>query len=225
LIDELPLPEDLRAVFVQRLHDNLRRKLGNRLQCAHHVCTTSRAKGGPNLSSRWSSAVGLARSLTERARSERGEVSVYLAAPFVFLSVLGVAFLFPKQALSATSYRDCMEVALNLMFVTAALSSFAMAPFRLLPRFYSTPGGGNPGSWPEAPVAPPPGAGPEPGQPGGPLPKGKKLKGGGGDGGGGCCCGCDDCDCCCDCGDCCEGCGGCGDCCSGCGDCGSCCDC
>jgi hypothetical protein len=224
LIDELPLPEELKVLFVQRLQDNLRRKLGDRLQlprhaCQHHVCKTSRSKGEPSLSKRWNSAVLLAKSLTERTCSQPGSVSVYLAAPFVFLSVLGVAFLFPNQALSATSYRDCMDVALNLMFVTAALSSLAMAPFRLLPRFYSTPAGGNPGGWPEPPVAPPPGAEPGGGPRLGPVPPIQKS------GGGGCCCGCDDCDCCCDCGDCCEGCGGCGDCCSGCGDCGSCCDC
>jgi len=208
-IGALGLPKESQDIFVSRLRSNLSSRLAVRLPIAQgeipfHVCRHASSAGLSGLSSRVKQAISTGKTMfAEYRNSRRGFALAVLAAPLVFVSAVLVAFAFPEQSRSATSYRECLGIALNLMFLTGLLRSMAAAPLRWAHIHRSTPpppesnlhgSGDNPfGQTP-----PPPG--PLPNPPPGPPPGKRK--------GGGCsCCVCDsDCcdgiECCCDCGDC-----------------------
>jgi hypothetical protein len=220
---ELPISAERAQVFAARLRSNLAHRVGRRLPVlqrppasdtqgtatagtALRGCSCSSARIG--FRSRWREALRLGRSILDQRRRERpAAFTLGFEAPFIFVSVMAVALLFPLQARTVSSYRECIGIAFNLMFVTALLRSLLVAPFRTL--LFSTPV--NPG--PEEPlpgepgrapgVGPPPQytVGPPPGEPAPPHPPAPEKKRG---------CSCCDCDCCdadcCDCCDCCSGC-------------------
>ena len=198
-IDGLGIDQEWSTLFKSRLRSNLSARLARRLPVlvSGHVCSSK----GPRKSLRasWAarinSALSTGRAMAARDVGSRSGFDIAtLGAPLVFGSASVIAFLFPEQARSATSYRQCLGIAFNLMFVTALIRSLMPAPLRLAHVHGSAP----------APNEPPPG-----GQPGGPIPGGpipaepvpdKKKRGGCS-----CCCDsdmCDSCECCCDCADC-----------------------
>jgi len=211
---ELPISAERAQVFAGRLRSNLAHRLGRRLPVLQRSAvpgtqrTACSCSGAPiGFSGRWRGALRLGKSIVEKRRSERpGAFSLSFEAPFVLVSVMAVALLFPRQARTVSSYRECIGIALNLMFVTALLRSLVAAPFRsVLFSSQVPPGQGEPLP------GQPPGPGPVPqytvGPPGEQLPppqppppkRGCSV----------CCCDsdcCDSCDCCCECGDCCSGC-------------------
>ena len=192
----MPLSRPVAERFAARLKTNLAQRLGVELPIAH-ACTHTQKEATPE---RWRSAVTLARRITRsRVQAAHSTVGAVLQVPFVFLSALFVALIFPRQARTAKSYRECIDVAFNLMFIGSAL--------RLSFTTHASSGGGSgPSSGPDS-VFPPGYTPPDPSA-GGPVhPAGQQPgKESGGKGGGGCSV------CCCDCGDCCD----CADCCGSC---------
>ncbi len=214
----MPIEASRARLFASRLRHNLSHKLGTQLPIIAHACHAKPAAKKP-LAERLREAVATGRVLARRRVAERGSsLAARMTTPFVFASVLPVAFLFPQEAARAGSYRECLGLGLNLMAIGSVAASLAG---RL--RFASN--GPNADSADvEAEIN-------EEIR----KSRGKRKAaavGGGGSGGGGgnWFCFCCDGDCCggCDCCDCCSGCDGCGGCCDGC-DCGSCdccsCDC
>jgi hypothetical protein len=212
---ELPIASERAHVFAGRLRSNLAHRLGRRLPVLQRSAapgtqkTACSCSGAPiGFSARWRGALQLGRSIVDQRRPERpGALGLSFEAPFVFVSVMAVALLFPRQARTVGSYRECIGIALNLMFVTALLRSLVVAPFRhVLFSSQVPPGEPMPGQAPGPGPVPqytvgPPGEGVPPPPP--PAPKrGCSV----------CCCDsdccdcCDGCDCCCECGDCCSGC-------------------
>jgi hypothetical protein len=208
---ELPISAERAQVFAGRLRSNLAHRLGRRLPVLQGSAvpgtqrTACSCSGAPiGFSARWRGALQLGRSIVDKRRRERpGAFSLSFEAPFVFLSVMAVALLFPRQARTVSSYRECLGIAFNLMFVTALLRSLAAAPFRHV--LFSSP---VPPGEPMPGQAPGPGPVPQytvgpPGEQVPPPPPAPKR------GCSVCCCDsdcCDGCDCCCECGDCCSGC-------------------
>jgi hypothetical protein len=217
-LDQLPIEPSRAHLFASRLHHNLSHKLGAQLPVIAHACHAKHAAKKP-LTERLREAVATGRELARKRVAERGSsLAARMTTPFVFASVLPVAFLFPQEAAHAGSYRECLGLGLNLMAIGSVVGSLAG---RL--RFASG------SSDVEEAINE------EIGKSRGARKAARKAAAAGGDGSGGggsnCFCfGCDG-DCCggCDCCDCCSGCDGCGGCCDGCDCCGSCdccsCDC
>jgi hypothetical protein len=210
---ELPISAERAQVFAGRLRSNLAHRLGRRLPVLQRsaavgtqrtVCSCGGAPIG--FSARWRGALQLGRSIVDKRRRERpGAFAFSFEAPFVFLSVMAVAMLFPRQARTVGSYRECIGIAFNLMFVTALLRSLVAAPFRhVLFSSQVPPGQGEP--LPGQPPGPAPGVGPvlqyTVGPPGEPVPPPQPPPK---QGCSFCCCD-SDCGDCCDCCDCCSGC-------------------
>jgi hypothetical protein len=206
----LGLPRSSLGLFITRLRSNLSVRLAVQLPVAaaqapmrHCVALNGLQYAGPG--ARVKSAISTAIAMVRENKNEQeNRLLAAMAAPIVFGSAVIIALLFPEQARNAASYRQCLGIAFNLMFVTALVRSVLVAPVRPLLRFAQS--AGNP---PEQGEGPPPAGGqfgPTPqDQP--PSPKPKR---------GGSCCGdsscCDTCECCCECEACAE-CTGCCDCC------------
>jgi hypothetical protein len=206
----LDLRESSSGLFTSRLRSNLSARLAVQLPVAvaeaptrHCVAANRLPSAGPG--ARVKSAISTAIAMVRENKNEQeNRLLAAMAAPIVFGSAVTIALLFPEQARNAASYRQCLGIAFNLMFVTALVRSVLAAPVRPLLRFAQSTG--NP---PEQGAGPPPPGGqfgPTP-QAEPPPPKPKR---------GGSCCGdsswCDTCDCCCECEACAE-CTGCCDCC------------
>jgi hypothetical protein len=208
-LGQLPIDTSRAHLFASRLRHNLSHKLGARLPVVAHACRAKHAAKKP-LRERWREAVTTGRELTRKRVAERGSTLVArVMTPFVFASVLPVAFLFPQETAQAGSYRECLGLGLNLM----AIGSLAAAIAGRL-RFASDSPNSDSADV-EAEINEE-------------IRKSRRKRkaaaAGGGSGGGNVICCCGDCDCCCDgcdCCDCCSGCDGCGGCCDGC-DCCSC---
>jgi hypothetical protein len=229
MLVHLPMSEMMQAMFAARLHTNLSRKLGglpvldessaqlshqSPSQLSHHVCKTAArtCKTKMTITERWRNSVSFGLEISNRhgktnSPSFASRCASRIKAPFIFASVLPMAFFAPHQMTGAESYRDCMSLGLNLMFIGSVISSIAMMLTR--PLRFSTPQGpefGTGGQFPPPEVTDTVGtAGDQ---------VGKKRSGGGGNSSEGCCsccdcCGegmchscncCDGCDCCgCDC--------------------------
>ena len=211
----LPLPQGQAAKYASRLETNLRARLGETETAS---CATTKALvASRTLKERWKSAVELARSL-DTGRESAPHGLERLVAPFAFAGVTLTALLAPRLAMEASSSKECLGLAFNLMFFGAALTALVQAPKRLIPARFSADGNPPPGG--ETPTGIPRSRTTR-------VQRVKRVRAPGS-----CCCdcsgGCDDCMCCCqgiECGECCcsGGCdlcsGGC-DCCSSCGSCG-----
>jgi hypothetical protein len=185
-LNQLPMEASWKTLFISRLRSNLTHKLGARLPVIGHVCQIKTATK-KSLHERWRDAVTLSRGLTEkRSMMHKRSRLAQLQSPFVFASVLPVALLFPQWATEANSYRECMSLGLNLMFI-GSVAATLVAPLR-----FSTSAG--PELAPEAE---------------GEAKSGKGKKGTKSSGCGDSCC------CCCEV-ECCESCECCGECCSCC---------
>jgi hypothetical protein len=118
-LNRLPLTPEEAALFAERLRRNVADKLGPRLPV---MSATRRASRRMALAERWRSAVALshalaARKLTARSAAER------MGVLLVFVSVLTVALIFPRQAGQAKSWRECLDIPFNLMFVGTAVGA------------------------------------------------------------------------------------------------------
>src|SRR5262249_36543859 len=126
-LNELPLGPGRATLFAARLKSNLTGKLGVRLRVLHQSCQSA-ATARMSLGERWRNAVSLGRSITGKyAASQRSAFTAGLRSPFIFATVLPVAFLFPAQATSVNSYRECMSLSCNLMVLGSVLASLASA--------------------------------------------------------------------------------------------------
>ena len=122
-LNELPIAASRAELFASCLRHNLSHKLGARLPVVAHTCQTKRATKEP-FRERWRRAVAAGRALAEKRKAAHGSsLTSRVATPFVFVSVLPMALLFPQQAAQAGSYRECLGLGLNLM----ALGSLAAA--------------------------------------------------------------------------------------------------
>ena len=97
----------------------------------------------PSLPAQYQSARSLARTLTARHREQNPDLAARLTLPAIFASTLTIALFFPRQALTATSYRECRDIAFNLIFLGGAVSNLATVPGRLVPAF-ALSGAGSP---------------------------------------------------------------------------------
>jgi hypothetical protein len=139
-IVDLPIPQGESRSYARRLAANVSHKLGNPATescCAPVTGGSQSASGRP---SRWQRAQSTASRLTAQHRSECAGLVGAVKAPFVFASVLLAALVFPREAMSAASYRECVGVLFNLMFWGAAFNAVLAMPQRLLPS-YRVPGG------------------------------------------------------------------------------------
>jgi hypothetical protein len=198
-INQLPIAENQKTLFISRLSQNLHRKLKTNLPVlkTHHVCAV---KPKQNFKQRWQNA-------SEKARNFARNYGWQM--PLVFLFVFAFALVAPAQTREAKSARECFDLSFNLMFLGAIFGSVVSSVSSAINMTGEQP--------PNVP---------NPGEAAGNAVKGKKRGKGSGDNDGCClcCCDCDDgCDCCTD-GCCCDGCDCCSGCCDNC-DCGGCCDC
>jgi hypothetical protein len=219
-LQRLPIPLERSRAFTSRLRANLSARLGVNLpvitaapaqavaeatsRAGHRACFHLPLMSKRGLANRYATALSIGRSMREQhaLRCRLGNAERYLAsriqAPFVFASAAMVGFLFPHQAVTAASYRECMGMAANLILIGGLLRSVLAAPWHFSPAGSGPP----PGSVPpyRGPGGPPggPSGGAAPvGEPAPPPKRGSSCAI--------CCCdSCDGCDCCCECGECCN---------------------
>lgn len=219
-LQRLPIAPELSARLAARLRRNMDYKIGDETCETNAACPTTNKP--TDRRSRWSAAVSLAKTLTHRERAgSPASLGKTLAAPFVFVSVLTIALLAPRFALTATSARECWEFSLNLMALGAMVSAVLSAPARLVRPVFAFAGGIGSGRGDGTLVS----AAMQPGVPSSVQVRRRRRRPGCADG---CNCGdanCWDCicccqgiDCCCDSIQCCECCAA-GECCAGAGDC------
>lgn len=199
---QLPLDEADRARFTDRLCMNLKRTLG--VSPVPEACrqTDTRCTIRMNIGQRWRHAVQFGDTLSQRflpaPSAERAAgITHHLARPVMFATILPVVFFAPRQAAAVDSYRECMSLGFNVMFIGAVVTALLQMTYGLLP--VSAPLHFNQDDG-EQPV----------------ILKGRKNRPAGAADSGGWCDGCGGCDCCCDC----DGCSGCD-----CGSCDCNCDC
>jgi len=138
---ELPVARRELKVYARRLAANVNYKLG--LAEAESCCAPKPANSAPSTAprrSRWQRARTTASRLTAQHRTECAGLLGTVKAPFVFATVLLAALVFPREAMSASSYQECVGVLFNLMFWGAAFNAVLAIPQRLMPT-YRTAGG------------------------------------------------------------------------------------
>lgn len=200
LLSELQIEQTWVKYFSKRLEDNLSIKFTGRLPVVNNVCQVSEKV---SFSSRRANAFSTAKLLTAKYKNNKTVFALTsLFSPFIFAAILPIAFLFPSQAARTTSYKECLSISLNFIFLGSLFKKVlsSISPSKLL-KILSTEN-----------------------------PTGKKKKGKGLNSCA-CCSGCsccapDVCDCaCCACEglECCGECGGACECCGSCAECGSCC--
>lgn len=133
----LPIPEAQTGKFVARLRRNLSERVG---RAAAHVCTVTAPAEALTFRERWTSAASLTRSLAAKHRVENPGLRSRLSLPFAAVGAMATVMIFPRQAQTATSLRECRDIAFNLMFVGAALQSLLFRPAHLMPAVAGAPG-------------------------------------------------------------------------------------
>lgn len=121
-INELPIAEDQRTLFISRLSQNLHRKLKTNLPVLkpQKVCTVNTRR---TFTQRWQNASEKARNL---ARQYRWQM------PLVFLFIFVFALVAPAQSREARSARECFDLSFNLMFLGAIFGSALAFPKKIL---------------------------------------------------------------------------------------------
>jgi len=138
-LGRLPMSEEMKALFTMRLQENLSRKTGrlpgdradmaklSQTECSitQHACRVRLS-----LSERWKNAVAQAEKIV--LEQNNGVPSgifprcgSYVRRTFVFSSVVPIAFLAPYQASDAATYRECMSLLLNMIFLGTAAGTLA----------------------------------------------------------------------------------------------------
>ncbi|HZS07251.1 MAG TPA: DUF5685 family protein [Blastocatellia bacterium] len=116
-INCLPIPPQQAALFSDRLRINLSHKLRTPLPVLNAVGRACYHHRYP-LSERWRGAINAGREMVSRECADCSPVA-RLKAPLIFALVLAVVFLFPGEAVSLRSWRDCLNLSFNLMFLSA----------------------------------------------------------------------------------------------------------
>ena len=130
-LSRLPLTPAMKEMFAERLRSNLSRRLGGLpvLKQAPALatpssCPTTRqdCRNRLDFAARWRRAIGFGHAAVERYRAERqASRAASLVSPLVFAAVFPAAFFAPHQVTEGASYRECLGLGLNLMFLGAVL--------------------------------------------------------------------------------------------------------
>lgn len=117
-INELPIAENQKTLFVSRLSNNLNGKLKTNLPVlkTKTVCVS---KPKQTFSQRWQNASGKARAL---ARNYGWQM------PLVFLFIFAFALIAPAQTREAKSARECFDLSFNLMALGAVFGTVLAYP-------------------------------------------------------------------------------------------------
>lgn len=120
----LPLPEGRAALFAARLNRNLARRM---VQTASAAYASHVHAPAPEASfrERWDAAMIIAHRISAPSNAAPSALSARLAKPFRFAAALGVALVFPLQAQTANSLRECRDITLNLIFIGEAVNGMA----------------------------------------------------------------------------------------------------
>ena len=112
-INELPIAENQKTLFISRLESNLQRKLKPALPIlkAKKICPP---KPRPTFFENW-------RDAKQKAQNLAREFSWQM--PLVFLFVFAFALVAPAQTKEAKSARECFDLGFNLMFLSAIFGS------------------------------------------------------------------------------------------------------
>jgi hypothetical protein len=124
-INQLPIAENQKTLFVSRLSENLQRKLKTNLPVlkTKSVCAP---KPRQTFNQRWQNAAAKARAL---ARNYSWQM------PLVFLFVFAFALIAPARAGEAKSARECFDLSFNLMALGAVFGSVLAFPKPFLQKF------------------------------------------------------------------------------------------
>lgn len=106
-LSALPLPPASATLFAERLRRNLAHKLAIKLP------VVSCALRPPSWQERWQNAVTTGQRLMQQELTA-GNSFGWVKAPLVFATILAIAFLSPRQSIK--SWRECLELSVNLMF-------------------------------------------------------------------------------------------------------------
>jgi len=117
-INDLPIAENQKTLFVSRLSQNLRGKLKTALPVlkTNQVCAV---KPKQTFAQKWQIASEKARALAHQYRWQM---------PLVFLFVFAFAIVAPAQSREAKSARECFDLSFNLMFLGAIFGSVLAFP-------------------------------------------------------------------------------------------------
>lgn len=110
------LERDLPPALAMRLRTNIEERLGLRLPVLRGGGCRRPWRG------RWRDAVSFARSMREREQAGAVKGLAVLA------SAAAIAFLFPHQARSTESWRQCLSIGMNLMAVSSILATSQTPP-------------------------------------------------------------------------------------------------
>jgi hypothetical protein len=122
-INQLPISENQKTLFISRLSQNLQRTLKTNLPVlkTNKVCAV---KPKPGFSQRWQKAGEKARALTQPYRWQM---------PLVFLFVFVFALVAPAQTREAKSARECFDLSFNLMALGAVFGAvFSFSPLKMV---------------------------------------------------------------------------------------------
>lgn len=240
LLQELPLPTELRESFATRLWGNLRARLakkralpvlaqnGSAPVVAHKTASTCATHSRLTWRERWHKARAIGRNVAAQTSAQTAKLWHYPHYLASLMAVTLTALVWPQQAAQARSGRECLAFGFNLMFL-GALAGLIVSRFKTKPRKHLHLA-------PLAMAAAPGGYGPNPSLPDGETVSdtaqevqreavrqvsGEPTPDTSAESKSSCC---DCCDCSCECCDSCDGCGDCGCCssCDGCNICGSC---
>ncbi len=122
----LPISKTRAEQFSERLRTNLSIRLDGK-RVPNRAC---RALPGPTISfrERFQTAMATGKSMADKYVKSERSVFNRCMSPFVFASAWFAGFLLPNHTRSATSYRECMEKASNLMLLGSALRPAISAP-------------------------------------------------------------------------------------------------
>jgi hypothetical protein len=134
-LNDLPLSNEKKEIFENRLRQNLASKLGQTLPLVQRACRAKVKRLTP--SERLRQAVNAGSEM--KAKHLAPSAKTFMArfqAPLIFVTVALIALVFPHQATRAKSWRECVGIGFNLMFLGAAFGA-VIAPVKNI--FYVDP--------------------------------------------------------------------------------------
>ncbi len=134
-IRALPLSQPSIDQFVQTLLVNTSEHIGRPIAVEAGACCSAHASKASKPLPRLKTALQTAARLTAKHRAECAGVPGVMRAPFVFAGVGAAALLFPRQAISSATARECI----GLMFSLLLWGSAAKATADMLARAVAAP--------------------------------------------------------------------------------------